>query len=128
MCRVFKIGKSSYYSWLKNGPSKRWTENEELLVRINDIFEYSSKTYGSPRIKEELKAQGIQVSRPRVARIMKASGIRARKPRRFVATTDSRHNYPVAPNILDRVFTATRPGQVWVSDITYIKQVKGGCT
>jgi putative transposase len=118
MCKVFKTGKSSYYSWLKIGPSKRWAASEDLLLRINNIFEYSSKTYGSPRIKEELRAQGIQVSRPRVARIMKAAGIRARKPRRFVVTTDSRHNYPIAPNILNRAFTATRPGQIWVSDIT----------
>ncbi len=125
MCKVFKISKSSYYYWLKNGPSKRWLENQELLLRINTIFEYSSKTYGSPRIKEELQAQGFKVSRPRVARIMKAAGIRARIPRRFVATTDSRHNYPVAPNILNREFTAARPGQVWVSDITYIKTNKG---
>ena len=125
MCRVFKISKSSYYHWLKNGPSKRWLENEELLVRINAIFDYSSKTYGSPRIKEELQAQGFQVSRPRVARIMKAAGIRARIPRRFVVTTDSRHNYPVAPNILNREFAASRPGQVWVSDITYIKTNRG---
>ena len=125
MCRVFKISKSSYYHWLKSGPSKRWLENEELLVRINTIFAYSSKTYGSPRIKVELQAQGFRVSRPRVARIMKAAGIRARIPRRFVVTTDSRHNYPVAPNILNREFTATRPGQVWVSDITYIKTNMG---
>lgn len=125
MCKVFKISKSSYYHWLKSGPSKRWLKNEELLVRINTIFEYSSKTYGSPRIKEELQAQGFQVSRPRVARIMKAAGIRARIPRRFVVTTDSGHNYPVAPNILNREFTATRPGQVWVSDITYIRTNRG---
>jgi transposase InsO family protein len=125
MCKVFKISKSSYYHWLKNGPSKRWLENQELLIRINTIFEYSSKTYGSPRIKEELQAQGFKVSRPRVARIMRAAGIRARIPRRFVATTDSRHNYPVAPNILNREFTATRPGQVWVSDITYIRTNRG---
>jgi len=125
MCRVFKISKSCYYHWLKSGPSKRWLENEELLVRINTIFAYSLKTYGSPRIKEELQVQGFQVSRPRVARIMKAAGIRAIKPRRFIVTTDSKHNYPIAPNILNREFTATRPGQVWVSDITYIRTNKG---
>ncbi len=125
MCRVFKISKSSYYHWFKSDPSKRWLENEELLMRINAIFDYSSKTYGSPRIKEELQRQGFQVSRPRVARIMKAAGIRAAKPRRFVVTTDSKHNYPVAPNILNREFTATRPAQVWVSDITYIKTSRG---
>jgi transposase InsO family protein len=125
MCRVFKISKSSYYHWLKSGPSKRWLENEELLVQIKNIFEYSLKTYGSPRIKEELQVKGFQVSRPRVARIMKAAGIRARIPRRFVVTTDSKHNYPVAANILNREFVATRPGQVWVSDITYIKTNRG---
>jgi len=125
MCRVFKISKSSYYHWLKSGPSKRWFENEELLVRIKSIFEYSLKTYGSPRIKEELQAQGFQVSRPRVARIMQAAGIRARIPRRFVVTTDSKHNYPVVPNILNREFAAIRPGQVWVSDITYIRTNRG---
>ena len=125
MCRVFKISKSSYYHWLKSGPSRRWLENEELLVRIKSIFDYSLKTYGSPRIKEELQAQGFQVSRQRVARIMKAAGIRARIPRRFRVTTDSKHNYPVAPNILNREFTATRPGQVWASDITYIKTNRG---
>ena len=125
MCRVFKISKSSYYHWLKSGPSKHWIENEELLVRIKNIFDDSLKTYGSPRIKVELQAQGFQVSRPRVARIMKAAGIRARIPRRFVVTTDSKHNYPVAPNILNREFSAIRPGQVWVSDITYIRTNRG---
>ena len=125
MCKVFKISKSSYYHWLKSGPSKRWLENEELLVRINSIFEYSSRTYGSPRIREELQSQGFHVSRPRVARIMQAAGIRARIPRRFIVTTDSKHNYPVAPNILNREFSTIRPGQVWVSDITYIKTNRG---
>ncbi len=125
MCRVFKISKSSYYHWLKNGPSKRWLENEELLIRIKNIFDYSLKTYGSPRIKEELQTQGFQVSRPKVARIMKAAGIRARIPRRFVVTTDSKHNYPVAPNILNRKFSTIRPGQVWVSEVTYIRTNRG---
>lgn len=125
MCRVFKIGKSSYYSWLKNGPSKRWVENEQLLISINKVFEDSSQSYGSPRISVELKTLGFQVSRQRIARIMKAAGIRAKRKRKFIATTDSRHNYPIVPNVLNREFTVTRPGQVWVSDITYIKTSKG---
>jgi len=125
MCRVFKIGKSSYYSWLKNGPSKRWLENEQLLMSINKVFEDSSQSYGSPRIAVELKTLGFQVSRQRTARIMKAAGIRAKRKRKFVATTDSRHNYPIVPNVLNRKFSVTRPGQVWVSDITYIRTSKG---
>jgi transposase InsO family protein len=125
MCRVFKISKSGYYAWLKSGPSKRWQENETLLVRIKNIYEISRKAYGSPRVARELLVGDMKVSRQRVARIMRAAGIRARKPRKFVATTDSRHNYPVAPNLLNRNSTATRKCQYWVSDITYVRTKSG---
>jgi len=125
MCEVFKISQSSYYHWLKNGTSERWKENESLLVEIMDIFEDSKSSYGSPRMTEELNANGWNVSRPRVARIMRAAGIAARRRRRFVATTDSKHNYPVAPNVLNREFTASTPGEIWVSDITYVRTKRG---
>jgi transposase InsO family protein len=125
MCKVFKVRKSSYYGWLKNGPSNRWQENEKLLTEIMDIFEDSHETYGSPRITGELKARGRKASINRIAKIMQAAGIRARKPKRFVVTTDSKHNYPVVPNVLDRKFRATRPGQIWVSDITYVRTKNG---
>ena len=125
MCHIFKVSKSGYYQWLKNEPSKRWQENEELLKRIQEIFNLSHKTYGSPRITEELRAGGKNISRPRVARIMKAAGIRARKPRKFIRTTDSRHNYPLVPNILRRNFKAGRRGEIWVSDITYVLTKSG---
>lgn len=125
MCKVFKISKSSYYRWIKSGPSKRWIENEQLLVNINKVFKASSGSYGSPRIAAELNILGFQVSRQRTARIMKAAGIRAKRKRKFVTTTDSRHGYAVAPNVLNREFTVARPAQVWVSDITYIRTNKG---
>lgn len=125
MCKVFKVSKSSYYKWLRNGPSDRWKENESLLVDVLDIFEASDKTYGSPRITEELRAQNRMVSKNRVAKIMQAAGIQARKRRKFKATTDSRHKYPIAPNVLDRNFSATRPGEIWVSDITYVRTYSG---
>lgn len=125
MCEVFKVSQSSYYHWLKNGTSDRWKENESLLIDIMDIFEDSNSSYGSPRMTEELKANGWTVSRQRVARIMRAAGIAARRRRKFVATTDSKHNYPVAPNVLDRDFSASRPGEVWVSDITYVRTKRG---
>jgi putative transposase len=125
MCKVFKVRKSSYYQWLNNGPCDRWQENEKLLTKVMDIFETSHETYGSPRITEELRAKGWTVSLNRVAKIMHAAGIRARKPKRFVVTTDSKHNYPVAPNVLDQEFQASRPGQIWVSDITYVSTKNG---
>ncbi|MBT3242204.1 MAG: transposase [Bacteroidetes bacterium] len=65
MCKVFKISKSSYYAWLRNGPSDRWKENESLLVDILDIFEDSKVSYSSPRITKELHAQGKKGSRPK---------------------------------------------------------------
>ena len=119
MCKVFKVMKSSYYEWLRSGPSARWQENEKLLTEIMDIFEASHGTYGSPRITKELRVKGWTVSLNRVAKMMRAAGIRVRKPKRFVVTTNSKHNYPVVPNVLGRKFRATKPGQIWISDITY---------
>lgn len=125
MCKVLKISESSYYSWVNSGPSKLWTENEQLLVKIKEIFEGSFQSYGSPRITEELRAHGFVVSRQRIARIMKAAGIQTRRKRKFKSTTDSRHNYPIVPNILNREFSVKISGEVWVSDITYIRTSKG---
>jgi len=125
MCKVFKVSKSGYYHWLHAVPSKRWLENEALLIDIMDIFESSHQSYGSPRMKVELIEMGYSVSRPRVARIMRAAGLRATSPKRFKVTTDSKHNYPIAPNVLDRNFTVQRMNQVWVSDITYIRTYQG---
>jgi transposase InsO family protein len=125
MCKVFKVSRASYYKWLRSGPSERWKENEKLLVEIIDAFEDSDETYGSPRITKELRVNGWTVSVNRVARIMKGAELRARKPKRFKVTTDSKHNYPVAPNLLGQVFYASRPGEVWVSDITYVRTKNG---
>ena len=125
MCEVFDICPSSYFQWQKAGPSDRWRRNEDLLISILDIFEASKGSYGSPRMTKELRAQGKNASRPLVARLMKAAGIQARRRKKFIATTDSKHNYPIAPNVLDRQFSATRPGEVWVSDITYVRTYKG---
>ena len=125
MCKVFKMRGSSYYKWLKNGPSTRWQENEKLLVEIMDIFEESDGTYGSPRMTKELRARVWTVALIWGAKMMRAASIWARKPKRFVVTTDSKHNYPVVPNVLDRKFRATRPGQIWVSDLTYVRTNNG---
>ena len=125
MCKVFKVRKSSYYGWLKNGPTTRWQENEKLLTEIMDIFEESKDSYGSIRMTKELKARGRMTGKNKVAKMMRAAGLRAKRRRKFKVTTDSRHNYPVAPNLLDQEFTASRPGEIWVSDITYCKTRNG---
>ncbi len=125
MCKVFKVSRSAFYSALNYLPSKRDTENRRLLSEIRRIHEQSKATYGSPRITEELNARGFNVSRPRVARLMKQHKIRAVHAKKFVVTTDSKNNYPIAGNKLDREFTAEAPGEKWVSDITYIRTGKG---
>ena len=125
MCKVLEVSRSGYYKWLKRGPSKRSIENKELTEKIRKIHDKSKQTYGSPRITEELRAQGQQVSRPRVARLMRQAKIRSCIKRKYVVTTDSKHAHPVTENLLDRNFQVELPGQVWVSDITYIRTAAG---
>jgi putative transposase len=125
MCRIFKISKSGFYEARNYIPSNRDNENRSLLFEIRRIYEQSKASYGSPRITAELKARGFKASKPRVARLMKKNGIRAVHGKKFVVTTNSKHKYPVVENKLDRNFSAQHSAQAWVSDITYIRTMKG---
>ncbi len=125
MCKVLKVSTSGYYNWLKASVSKLWLYNQKLSATIITIFNDSFKSYGAPRIKVALEKLGHFISKPRVARIMRANGLFARRKRKFKATTDSNHKYPVAANILNQNFEISRKNQVWVSDITYIETKQG---
>lgn len=126
MRKVLKVSRSGYYGWLNGGPSVRALQNRDLTDLIRSVQQRSRKTYGSPRITAELKAQGISVSRPRVARLMKAAGIRSCIGKRYrVCTTDSGHGFHIAPNLLDRNFSTDAVGKAWVSDITYVRTAQG---
>lgn len=125
MCKVFRLSKSAFYAWRNYIPSTRDGENRQLLYEIRRIHQESKASYGSPRITDELNARGFDVSRPRVARLMKQNAIRAVHAKKFVVTTDSMHKYPVVENKLDRNFSAEESGRVWVSDITYVKTIRG---
>jgi putative transposase len=125
MAEVLKISRSRYYSWLNSPPSNHEWRDNELGYLVKRIFEEKRRIYGSPRIHEELKAQGQRCSRKRVARIMRENGLRARQKRKFKATTDSGHELPVAPNLVGREFTVESPNRVWMSDITYIWTMEG---
>lgn len=125
MCRLFHVSRSGYYVWLKRPKSRRTKENEKLKAKILDIFNKSHRTYGAPRIHAELCSNGIPCGRHRAARLMKELGIKAKTKRRFKATTNSKHNLPVAPNLLDQNFEVTAPNKVWASDITYIATEEG---
>lgn len=118
MCGVLGVSVSGYYAWHNRGPSAREQSDEELLAQIRTIHQDSRGLYGSPRIHAALQQAGVACSRKRVARLMREAGIHSqRRVRRRVHTTDSDHRRPVAPNILQRDFSAGAPNQKWVGDI-----------
>lgn len=125
MCRVLRVSRSGYYAWAGRPESPRSLENGRLLSQIRIAYDRSRRLYGSPRVTEELRDQGYVCNEKRVARLMRVHGIRAKTVRKYKVTTDSKHNLPVAPNLLNRQFTVVRPNAVWVSDITYIWTSEG---
>lgn len=123
MCSVLKVSKSGYHKWLSESvePSTRQQRKEALAARIEWHYLDSNKTYGSPRIHNELLKEGWKVSERTVGLIMREKGLRSCMSRKFkVQTTDSNHDLPIAPNLLNQNFKAERPNQKWVADITYI--------
>ncbi|MFX1706887.1 IS3 family transposase [Chitinophaga sp. CC14] len=126
MCKVLKVSHSGYYAWLRRKPSPLAIKNELIRKEIEVIYHKSKGRYGSPKIAKELKSIGLYASRPRVARIMKRQGLRSIITGKFkICTTDSNHHLEVSANILNREFTANRPSEKWVSDLTYIR-TRGG--
>lgn len=126
LCDVLGVSPAGYYAWQSRPESRRTAANRDLVDDIRRIHRDTRGRYGSPRIHVELKAQGRGASRGRIERLMRRHGIRAvmARPRR-VRTTDSRHDLPIAPNLLDRNFIATAPSQIWLADITYIETDQG---
>jgi len=120
LCRVLEVSRSGFYAWLSRPASLRSREDARLRVEIRAEHAASRGTYGSPRIQTELGKSGRRVSRKRVARLMVDERIHGQRKRRFRVTTDSRHSLPIAPNLLKREFTTSKPNEVWVADITYI--------
>lgn len=117
---MFSIERSGYYAWCKRKPSKRQQSNEALDKKIIPIFNAHKNRYGAPRITDELNESGEICSKNRVARRLKHLGLKAKGKKKFKVTTDSAHNLPVAPNLLDRDFTAQAPNLKWCGDISYV--------
>src|SRR4051794_3561105 len=114
LCRIAGVAVSGFYAWLRRREGDR-----RVGERIGAIFAASRRTYGSPRVHAELRAEGVRIGRKRVARLMREGGLTvARRRRRVPRTTDSRHDLPVAPNLLDRKFAADQPDTVWLADIS----------
>lgn len=123
---ALEVSRSGYYRWLKRTENKRAGSARKLSAQISEVFEQSHRRYGSPRVFQQLRRQGVKTSENRVARLMKAAGLRARPKRAFrPRTTDSNHPNPIAPNRLKQAQSPTAPNQIWVADITYIWTVEG---
>jgi len=127
MCRVLHVSTRAYYAWRESEQSARELEDARLLQEIRALYRKFKRRYGSPRIFDELQKLGIRTSRKRVERLMREAELRARWKRRFVRTTNSEHEEPIAPNLLDRRFGIEdlEPDQVWVADITYVPTAEG---
>jgi len=125
MCSAMAVSDRGFRAWRSRAPSKRRQEDRRLLIDIRTSFENSDRTYGSPRVLKDLRELGQNTSEKRVARIMQEHSIVAIQRRRFRITTQSGHNFPIHPNLLDRDFTADQPNLVWLGDITYIRTEEG---
>lgn len=121
MCEVLEVSRSGFYAWRKREQSDRAKRHRELVLEMEVIHsDRDMKSYGSPRMCEELVSRGHAVSENTVARLMRAHGLRAASSRKFRVTTDSKHSLPVAKNVLDRQFEQPSPDRVWLADITYV--------
>lgn len=125
LCGALEVSRSGYYKYLNRKQTPTKEKRTKLLQRIIEIFEESRQTYGCPRIYDQLRAEGYKCGKNTVERLMRENQIQPRTKHKFKATTDSKHNLPIAPNVLDRQFTVEEPDEVWVSDITYIPTAQG---
>jgi transposase InsO family protein len=125
LCRILAVSRAGFYAAQARPAAAHTRRDQQLAVAIAAIHAETRQRYGSPRVHTELRARGQRVSRKRVARLMRQRDLAARRRRRYRVTTDSRHPFPVAANVLARQFTAPAPDAVWVTDITYIPTGEG---
>ncbi len=127
MCKVLTVSKSGFYAWLSRPESQRKEENMYILETIKAIRneEPKKQVYGVLRMLEELATKGIKCGKNRLASIMSGNGIRSKIKRKFKCTTDSEHDRPIAPNLLQQNFNVDKPNKIYVTDITYIQTSQG---
>ena len=125
MCRLLGVSRSGWHAWRSRAPSPRSQDDARLVQELHARFSRHRGKYGRPRLTADLREAGFAVNHKRVHRLMRREGLHARPRRRFVRTTDSRHSFPLAPNVLAQRFEATAPNRVWLADITYVATDEG---
>jgi hypothetical protein len=119
MCRVLKVTSRGFRAWRSRPMGTRQRKDLEILAHIREQHSLALGSYGRPRMTEELKELGLAVGHRRVGRLMRQNDIRVVRTRKFKATTDSNHRFNIAPNLLDRDFSASAPNQKWAGDISF---------
>lgn len=126
LCAVLGVTRSGYYQWGRTQESARELANGLLKLEIERIYQQQKGRYGSPRITHQLRREGQRCNHKRVERLMREQGLRGCSSRkRRVVTTDSRHDEPIAPNLVLGRPAPTRCDEVWVADITYVSTAEG---
>lgn len=125
MCRLLGVSASGYYAWRGRKPSQRAQQEPRLEAEIRAAHRRTRETCGPERLQKDLADHGVEIGLHRIRRLRKKLGLRCKQKRKFKATTDSKHNLPIAPNLLDQQFTTEAPDQVWAGDLTYIATDEG---
>ena len=125
MCHVFDVSRSGYHAFASRAPSKRSRENARLLVAIQAAHVRTRASYGPERLQDELRDDGFNAGVGRIKRLRLRLGLRCKQVRKFKVTTNSNHDLPVAPNLLNQNFQSTHPNETWVTDITYVPTAEG---
>jgi putative transposase len=125
MCRLLGVSVSGYYAWRKRSPSLRAQQEPRLEAEVLAAHQRTRESFGPERLQKHLDEHGVRLGVRRIKRLRKKLGLRCRQKRKFKATTNSKHDLPVAPNLLNQDFTATSPNQAWCGDITYIATDEG---
>jgi putative transposase len=125
MCRLLEVSRSGYYEWLQRPPSAPTAAAQQVEAKVQQYFAQGRGTYGTRRLKHLLAQEGLQVSRRRIGRVLAQAGLRCKTRRKFTAPTAAGQAQTVAPNQLNRAFTADAPDKVYVGDITYLPTGEG---
>jgi transposase InsO family protein len=120
MCRIMDVSPRGYRdrAYRSRPLSRNQRKHMVVLAHIREQFALSQESYGRPRMTEELKELGLVVGHRRVGRLMRENGIAVKRNKTFKATTDSNHRFNIAPNLLNRDFSAARPNRKWAGDIS----------
>ncbi len=125
MCQVLQVSPSGYYAYIQRLTHPQPNKDLVLIESVKRIHQEMNQSYGSRRMSQQLQNEGYSVGREKARNLMKKAGVQVRMKKRFKTTTDSKHGYPIAPNLLNQEFEVDFPNTVWVGDITYLWTAEG---